>query len=305
MKILITGGAGYVGTELIQALSGNKNFELIVLDNLSRNNYNLFLGGNISSSSIKFIQGDILDSRQLSKILHGVDIVIHLAAKVTTPYADSELHQYEQINHWGTAELVYHVEKTNSVKKIIYLSSASVYGLGDNKKADESTEPTPTSHYGLSKLKGEKEVQLLSKSKEVQILRCANVFGYSRSMRFDSVINRFMFDAHFKNRIRVYGDGAQLRPFIYINQLINELKNNIISKKTRPIQNIYEFNFSLNEIIHEGILNLYPETEILYNTQDLPLKSLTLSSNVSPVTNDGGYKKFREYLKLFNEKFTF
>lgn len=305
MKILITGGAGYIGTELAQALSKYENLELIIFDNLSRDNYNLFLGGEINTSSIKFVEGDILDSRKLIKTLEGVETVIHLAAKVTTPYSDSELHQYEQINHWGTSELVYHVEKTSSVEKFIYLSSASVYGLGENKSADENTEPNPNSHYGLSKLRGEEEVRLLSKSTEVQIMRCANVFGYSRSMRFDSVINRFMFDAHFKNRIKVYGDGAQLRPFISINKLVDAIEKNIFTKELLLIQNLYEFNFSLNEIIHEGILKLYPETEILYSSQDLPLKGLTLDSTLSKEKEIEGYDEFISYLRMFNKKFTF
>ena len=89
MNVLVTGGAGYVGTKLVKQLvrldTVNK---VIVYDNLSRGNFNLFLGENIQSGEkIEFIQGDILDSRLLRKTLPGIDFVYHLAAKVTTPFA--------------------------------------------------------------------------------------------------------------------------------------------------------------------------------------------------------------------------
>ena len=109
MRILVTGGGGYIGTELVKRLV---NFsaveEVVVYDNLSRGNFNLFLGNKRrKNSKISFVQGDILDTRRLKKALNGIDVVYHLAAKVTTPFANTDPHYYEQINHWGTAELVY------------------------------------------------------------------------------------------------------------------------------------------------------------------------------------------------------
>jgi UDP-glucose 4-epimerase len=86
MNILITGGAGYVGTELAHVLDAHDAIDqILIYDNLSRGNYNLFMEGNFTSGKISFIQGDILDQRSLSKALRGVDLVYHLAAKVTTP----------------------------------------------------------------------------------------------------------------------------------------------------------------------------------------------------------------------------
>lgn len=305
MRILITGGAGYIGTELVHSLIENEENEIIIYDNLSRNNYNLFLEGRLNPGKIRFIHGDILDSRKLKKVLDGIELVIHLAAKVTTPYSDQDLHQYEQVNHWGTSELVYHIEQAESVKKIIYLSSASVYGLGQDKTADEESEPVPNSHYGLTKLRAEKEVQRLSEYMSIQILRVANVFGYSRSMRFDSVINRFMFDAHYNKKIKVYGDGAQVRPFISIDHLVNRLVHFVKTDETTSVQNLMEFNLSINEIIQEGILKTHPGTEILFISQDLPLKSLELKTRFSIKEIENDLDRFREYLNAFKTKFTF
>jgi UDP-glucose 4-epimerase len=89
MNVLITGGAGYIGTELIFELSANLiSVKSLVYDNLSRGNYNLFLGKGPKQQNVKFIQGDILDSRSIRKVLKGIDVVYHLAAKVTTPFAN-------------------------------------------------------------------------------------------------------------------------------------------------------------------------------------------------------------------------
>jgi UDP-glucose 4-epimerase len=76
-----------------------------VYDNLSRGNYNLFIGHKVASPKVKFVPGEILDSRRLRNVLRNIDIVFHLAAKVTTPFANTDGHIYEQTNHWGTAEL--------------------------------------------------------------------------------------------------------------------------------------------------------------------------------------------------------
>ena len=106
MKVLITGGAGYLGTELVKKLVQiPKVKEIVVYDNLDKGRYNFFLCTCIGGDNIRFVQGDILDTRKLKKELQGVDVVFNLAAKIASPYADADPHLYEQINHWGTAEL--------------------------------------------------------------------------------------------------------------------------------------------------------------------------------------------------------
>jgi UDP-glucose 4-epimerase len=170
MNILITGGAGYVGTELAHVLDAHDAIDqVLIYDNLSRGNYNLFMEGNFRRGKISFIQGDILDERSLSKALQEVDLVYHLAAKVTTPYFDRDLHHYEQVNHWGTTELVSCIRKHNvkakvkggrTVQKLIYLSSAAVYGFSE-ENCHEDSPLHPVSHYGITKLRAEKELDLL------------------------------------------------------------------------------------------------------------------------------------------------
>src|SRR5207237_10735482 len=101
--------------------------KIVVYDNLSRGNFNLFIGHKVTSPKVKFVQGEILDSRKLRNALKGIDVVFYFAAKVTTPFANTDGHIYEQTNHWGTAELTYALEESD-VKKLIFLSTTGVFG---------------------------------------------------------------------------------------------------------------------------------------------------------------------------------
>jgi len=305
MNILITGGAGYIGTELTYELEKNpKVKEIVIYDNLSRGNVNLFIGKHKLSDKIKFVQGDILDTRLLKQTLKGIDIVYHLAAKVTTPFADQNAHFFEQVNHWGTAELVYALEESD-VEKLIYTSSASVYGASA-KEADENTLPNPKTFYGISKLRGEEHAsRLLGNGIETYIIRCGNIYGYSKSMRFDSVINKFMFDANFKNRISINGNGEQYRSFIHIDKTANILANLIFSNLEEGKYDLVEDNLIINHIA-DTFKTIYPELEMLFVNQQLKLRELKVNPNhkLNALTNIPT-RTLLEVLTTFKMKFTF
>jgi len=272
MKVLITGGAGYIGTELVIKLNNCEDVsEIIVYDNLWKNNYNLFLHSKIKKGKVKFVKGELLDSRKLDKILQGVDIVYHLAARVAARLVNASHHLYEQINNWGTAELVYAVEKHN-VKKFIYASSISVYGDSD-EIIDENTIPNPKTYYGASKLRGEEHVERLMSKIDTHILRIGNVYGYGTSMRFDTIINKFMFDAEFKGRIKILGNGNQKRAFINIDRLVELLSEIKTPGLKSGIYNTVEYNLSVNDMV-EIVKNMIPETEMLFVNQHLKLRNI-------------------------------
>ncbi len=280
MKILVTGGAGYIGTELIYALEKENSIDsIVVYDNLSRNNYNLFLGSSkLNSKKVRFVKGTILDSRKLKVEVDKADVVFHLAAKVTTPFADHNPHEFDQTNNWGTAELTYLIENSN-VSKFIYASSISVYGASE-EEIDIKSQLHPKTFYGISKLNAEKHVARLRNSKiETYTLRIGNVYGYSKSMRFDSVINKFMFEANFRNHIRIYGDGNQKRSFIHINRLSPLLKNIALTNTLSPdTYSLVEHTFSINEIV-AVLKEIYPSLELTYLTQNMNMRSLRVQSD--------------------------
>ena len=304
MNVLITGGAGYIGSELAKRLAKNNSVSRItVYDNLSRGNYNFFIGDSIGGNKIHFVNGDILDSRKLKKVLKGTDAVIHLAAKVTTPFSNIDSHAFEQVNHWGTAELVYALEE-QPVPQFIFMSSASVYG-NISDEATEETIPNPSSFYGVSKFRAEQHVMRLMEKMNTIILRAGNVYGFSQSMRFDAVINKFMFDAHFHNRVTIHGNGKQLRTFIYIDKVTYMLEQ-LLSKKTASgVYNLSDKNLSVLELI-DTLKIFYPELEFMFINQHLNMQQMIVnpqSKLYSEIPLPAS--ELSDELKLFKERFAF
>ena len=307
MKVLVTGGAGYIGTELINLLvSRNEVEQVIVYDNLSRMNYNLFLGLKLQKyPKLSFVNGELLDSRSLRKVLKGVDVVYHLAAKVTTPFASSDSHAYEQVNHWGTAELVYAIEESQ-VKKFIYTSSSGVYGSSEGS-VDENTAPDPKTFYAISKLRGEEHVRRLIDKMDTYIFRCGNVYGYSKSMRFDSVINKFVFEANFNGRVSIQGDGKQSRSFIHIDLVSKALDNLLVTGQLPSgTYNLVERSLKIIDIV-DVLKQMIPNLEFILINQHIKLHELNAKENmlVNNMLGINNPRTLKEELEEFLSRFSF
>lgn len=304
MRVLVTGGAGYVGTALVDALAQKEEVEdVVVYDNLSRSNPNLFLSERLPSDKIHFVRGDILDSRRLKRELQGIDVVYHLAARVSTPFADADFHGLDQVNHWGSAELGYLLEE-NPVERLVYLSSTSVYGASD-KPVDLGSVPNPKTAYGISKYRGEQMLARLADRMPVHLVRCANVYGYNKSMRFDAVINRFMFDAQFSGRLTVHGSGQQTRAFIHIDNLVRILMACGLEGALPGVSNLVERQASVQEIA-ETLSQIYPGIELLYIQQDMRLRNLNVEPDPRLAELDlVDDLPLLEQLKTFRKRFAF
>jgi len=307
MKVLVTGGAGYIGTELISLLINNPAVEkVVVYDNLSRMNYNVFLGLRLQKHlKLSFVKGELLDSRNLRKVLQGIDVVYHLAAKVTTPFASADAHAYEQVNHWGTAELVYAVEESK-VKRFIYTSSTGVYGSSDNGPVDENTPTDPKTIYAISKLRGEEHVRRLIPKMDTFILRCGNAYGYSKSMRFDAVINKFVFDANFDKRVSIQGNGKQSRTFIHVEFLAKALNNLLTAELTGGTYNLVDRTVKIFDVV-DILKELIPNLEFIFINQHLKLHELSVMQNVELNKALGiiNNRPLKEEISDFLSKFTF
>jgi UDP-glucose 4-epimerase len=307
MNVLVTGGAGYVGTELVLKLAANASVsKVVVYDNLSRENYNLFINSvqHVSKDKIHFEFGDLLDTRKIKKILTDIDVVYHMAARVSTPFATVDSHLFEQVNHWGTAELVYAIEEAKTVKKLIYVSSCSVYGSG-KEMIDENSIANPKTIYGVSKMRGEEHVTRLGTKMNAIIIRLGNVYGYSASMRFDAVINKFMFESHYKNKISIHGNGRQSRSFIHVDKAVDSLEAILIKDIPSDIYNLTERNLEIYDLIDE-VKDLYPSLEFIFINQHLELRE----QKVNPETKLLKYIPLKqtilsEELATFKKHFTF
>lgn len=307
MNVLVTGGAGYVGTELVLKLAANPGVsKVVVYDNLSRENYNLFINASkhVSKDKIQFEFGDLLDTRKIKKVLKDIDVVYHLAARASTPFANTDSHLFEQVNHWGTAELVYAIEELGTIKKMIYVSSCSVYGSG-KELIDETAIVNPKTIYGVSKMRGEEHVTRLGEKMNAVIIRLGNVYGYSSSMRFDAVINKFMFEAHYKNRISIHGNGRQSRSFIHVQKAVDSLEAILTKEIPSDIYNLTERNLEIYDLIDE-VKDLYPSLEFIFINQHLELRE----QKINPETKLLKYiplkqTNFTEELAEFKKHFTF
>ena len=304
MKILITGGAGYIGFNLAKALCRLTEVTQVSLhDNFSRHNGSIFFDPVVGANKIELITADILDTRKLRKAMAGKDLVVHLAARVTTPFANQDPHFFEQVNHWGTAEVVYAAEDLQ-INRLIYLSSTAVYGRTTGM-VDESTAAQPQTYYGISKRRGEDHVQRLTEKGRAHIIRCGNVYGYSPALRFDAVINHFMMQANTEKRLSIHGTGMQVRSFVHIHEVVEMLSQLSVKEVPSGVYNFVTKSLRINEIA-DAIEDLYPGLERIYINQHIGMSSL----EVSPETALHQYltltgTTLKEELRNFRDHFTF
>ena len=274
LKVLITGGCGYIGESVFARLNeACPGLEVINYDNISRKNYSFFINNKFENLRASFVRGDLLDTKLLINTLADVDTVVHLAGLVTTPFADHTPHLFEQNNHWGTSSLLTALEQS-SVKRVIYLSTATVYG-NSQVAADEQTIPNPETFYCISKHHAENQFKRIADDREVFILRSGNVYGYNTSMRMDAFINKFMFEGHFSGKIKVTGSGSQHRPVIHVNKLARIIIKLIDGQYSAGIYNVAEHNFTINQVT-EHIQSFYPELDRVYSSQNMPMRTLQL-----------------------------
>ncbi len=208
-KVLVTGGAGYVGSVLIPELL-HKGYHVKVLDNLMYNSMSLlpyFVYDNFD-----FIKGDIRDEKAVQKALQDVDVVVHLAAIVGAPACHRDQRLAEEVNFAGTLNLDKHRSRSQG---IIFASTGSNYGAVENGVCTEQTPLNPLSVYGVTKTNAE---QHLLNSGNTVAYRFATAFGLSPRLRLDLMINDFAFQA-LKNGMLVVYEKHFKRTFIHVRDM--------------------------------------------------------------------------------------
>ena len=243
-KILITGGAGYVGAVLTPSLL-KKGYKVTIIDLMIYGEEVLEKNHNLT-----IVKGDIRNLELLTKIIPGHDVVIHLACISNDPSFELNPTLGKSINLDAFAPLV-EISKKNKVKRFIYASSSSVYGLKDEKDVNEKMSLEPLTEY--SKFKADCE-EILNKNKSEEFapitIRPATVCGYSTRQRLDLVVNILTNLAFNKRNITIFG-GNQLRPNIHIKDMIRAYELVIeapIEKVSGEIFNVGYENMKVKEI---------------------------------------------------------
>lgn len=302
-RILVTGGLGYIGYDVIKNIAlCNEDFEIIIYDNLSRRNLGVFFQKEFFSNHIKFIQGDILDDRSLELACKDVDTIIHLAGKVGNPYNDNDLAMFDYVNNWGTANVV-NAANECGVSKFIYLSSLSVYGFR-NEKAIDPHAPSPSTEYGMSKYNGEKQLINLSDKCKVIVLRSGNVFGFNPSLRLDTVINSFVFKSRFGDKLIINGNGKQHRSFIHVERLARQILFSILSPTIESgTYNISDFNLDIISLV-KIIKEINPSTEYTHVSSGFDIKNQLIETssmgNIKTLNRENFEKEILDFYNSFS-----
>lgn len=249
-KILVIGGAGYVGCILVPMLL-KKGYGVHVFDNLMYGQCVLL--NYFKNKNFDFVKADITDRKEVKKAMREMDFVVHLAAIVGGPACDMLPERAKQVNHGGTIN----INKARKNRPIIYLSTGSIYGKLDHI-CTENSPVNPLSLYSKTKHWAEKEV---THNDNYIIFRPATAFGLSPRMRLDLLINDFTYKAIKTNNLVVYERNAK-RTFVHVNDFaraivhaienFDKMKNNIYNlgseklnitkgKVAEKIKTLYDF----------------------------------------------------------------
>lgn len=288
-KFLITGGAGFIGSHIVEKLLEN-NYNVIIIDNLSSGSIE-----NIpNSDTLKFYQLNIeKDDLELVFQKETPDYVIHLAAQTSVNFSISHPYYDANMNVMASIKLLELCKKYN-IKKFITASSAVIYGNPKYLPIDENHPTEPMSQYGLSKLTMEKYIKL--SGIPYIIFRFSNAYGPRQKSSKESGVVAIFNNAMKNNEpINIYGDGEQIRDFIYVEDIANICIKAINSNVENEI-----INFSTNKGV--SLNQLFKVMKSLYN--------YTLNANYLPerigdiknsiLSNDKAYNllKFTNYTKL-------
>ncbi len=265
MKYLITGGAGFIGSNLVEALL-KRGDQPRVLDNYStgrRENLDAF------REDIEIIEGDIRDYATVERATAGMDYVLHQAALPSVPRSVADPLESNEVNIDGTLNIL-EASRQAKVKKLVMASSSSVYGESEELPKHEGLTPSPLSPYAVCKITGEYYARVYYQlyGLKTVCLRYFNVFGPRQdpSSEYSAVIPKFITALSGGQKPTVYGDGEQSRDFTYID---NTVDGNILAAENPDIAGVAlncacGGQFTLNELLDRLRKIIGVDTEAIY-----------------------------------------
>jgi UDP-glucose 4-epimerase len=226
-KVLITGGAGFIGMNVTKKLAAS-GIEVKIFDDFSSSSES-----SVSGLNLDIVKGTITDRILLEDTAADCDAIIHLAARGSVPRSISNPEATFQANIQGTIN-VCEIARLRSIP-IVFSSSSSVYGLNDKENKSEDEWLAPISPYAASKLSGEAIVAAYSRTFNfpTAVFRLFNVYGPGQrpEHQYSAVIPRWIWAAMRKDELMVYGDGETTRDFTYVDNVVDVLVSTLINKR--------------------------------------------------------------------------
>lgn len=220
-RVVITGGAGFIGSNIAEELSaGNRT---IIIDDLSTGRLEN-IAGLQRLPGVTFHQGSVLDAALLREALRGADYVFHLAAMASVPQSIEDPLRAEQVNTQGTLNVLL-AARDGGVKKVVFSSSCAIYGDTPSLPAHEDMAPQPLSPYAVTKAAGEQYCSVFHHvyGLPAVALRYFNVYGPRQDPRsqYAAVVPRFISRALEGGPLTIFGDGEQTRDFVYVRDVVS------------------------------------------------------------------------------------
>lgn len=246
MRILITGGAGFLGFTLANHLV-QQGHTVLVLDDLTAGDPRRL------SSGVLLNRGDVRDVPKLWTLLQGVDCVYHLAARVRVPESIHYPGDYTAVNVGGTVALMEAMRDTG-VRRVVFASSGALYGEQPSQPISEDCRPNPNSPYAVSKIAAEYYVSTLGALYDIETvsLRIFNAYGPGQELppSYPPVIPQWLRQAQTGGSLVVFGDGSQTRDFVYVDDVVDALvRAATASEANRAVINVGSgLEVSMNEL---------------------------------------------------------
>ncbi|MFB6202616.1 MAG: NAD-dependent epimerase/dehydratase family protein [Halorhabdus sp.] len=313
MRLLVTGGCGYIGSALLPQLlatDADRVEHVTVLDNLTagtpRNLMGLGLG---TTDRLDFHRGDVREYGDVENAMRDVDTVIHLAAITGADSTHDRREETFAVNYDGTENVIRAAGK-HDVDNVVFASSCNLYGRASSTDIDETTDPDPLNPYAEAKFDAETRVRDAQDEYgfDATALRMSTNYGYSPGVRFNLVVNYFVFRALTDRPLTVYGDGSNWRPFIHVRDAARAYKHAALNPDAWP-QDIYNVgandqNYQIEtiaEIVQEELNNAL---EITYLRDEHPGPSYHVNFDRLDETGYTPKHTLRESVRHLADTFT-
>ncbi|WP_435065107.1 NAD-dependent epimerase/dehydratase family protein [Halobaculum sp. EA56] len=277
MHVLVTGGCGYIGSALVPILRDDDRVDAVtVLDDLSMSSPRNLMGSGLADDpSVRFRRGDITEYGDVESAMRGCDTVVHLAAITGADSTHDRREETFRVNYDATQN-VFRAAGKLGVSNVVFASSCNIYGRAAAEDIDETVEPDPLNPYAETKYEAE---SLLADATEDYgydgtALRMSTNYGYSPGMRFNLVVNHFVFRAITDRPLTVYGDGSNWRPFVHVRDAARAYAEAAVAPDDWPalVYNVgdNDANYRIEEIAEAVRDELGRDLDITYLEDEHP-----------------------------------